>query len=133
VDDGVPALHAALAVAVDRPGERDRRGSDALDGEPHLDLVVEAEHGEVVGLDAPPRVVAPVVQQTQATTQRGLRRLGVTEDAGEVDAAARVRVGPRDAAALAVLDGDGPRLPARGGLAAPRRRGCRNDTAPCET
>ena len=91
------AADADVAVAADLPAVRDRARADALRGELHLELIFEAQDRQVLGLDRAPRVVRPVVQQPERPQQRRLRRLRPAESRSEVDAAARVRVDPRDA------------------------------------
>ncbi len=94
-----------LAVVDDLPREPDRRPPDRLDADPQLDLVVEHEHAQVVGLDMPARVVAaPLVEQAELPVQPGLGHLGPAEGDREVDPPAGVGVDPADAHALAVLN-----------------------------
>ncbi len=63
VHDGMPPADADLAVgAADLPAVRDRARADALDAELDLELVVESQDSEVLGLDRAPRIVAPVVR-----------------------------------------------------------------------
>ena len=57
------------------PREADRRPPDRLDPDPQLDLVVEHEHAQVVGLDVAPRVVAAtLVEQAELPVEAGLGR-----------------------------------------------------------
>jgi len=93
---------ADLAVAPDLPRVRHGRLAHALGAELDLDLVLEAEDLEILGLDRPPRQVAPCVEQTERAAERGLGRLGPAERGGEVDPVARVRIHPGDARALDV-------------------------------
>ena len=75
---------------------RDRGRADLFRGELELELVLEAQHRQVLRLDLAPRVVGPVVQQPERPQQRRLGRLRPPERRREVDPAARVRVHPRD-------------------------------------
>jgi len=86
------------------PSPRDGRASHALGPERELDLVVEAQDGEVVRLDVPAWVVGPVAEESQRPPQHGLRQLGVAEDGREVDPPAGVGVDPGDAQSLDLLD-----------------------------
>ena len=92
----VPA-DADVVAAPDLPAVGDRRLADGVDPEPRLELVLEPEHLQVLGLDVSARVVAPLAEQPQAAHQRRLRRLRPAERGREVDASAGVGVDPLDA------------------------------------
>jgi hypothetical protein len=102
MNDGVATAHTELARTQDLPAPGDRGASDVGRREPHLDLVVEPQHVEVLGLDVTARIVRPVLEQTEASAERRFRFLCEAEDGREMDAAARVGIGPRDAPPLAV-------------------------------
>ena len=66
VHGGMPAANADLTVKpADLPAVGDRARADFLRGELDLELVLEAQDREVLGLDGPPRVVGPVIQQPE--------------------------------------------------------------------
>ena len=66
VHGGMPAANADLTVKpADLPAVGDRARADFLRGELDLELVLEAQDREVLGLDRPPRVVGPVIQQPE--------------------------------------------------------------------
>jgi mannose-6-phosphate isomerase-like protein (cupin superfamily) len=100
--DRVPAADAGLALAADLPRVRDRGRPDPRRRQVDLELVLEAQDRQVLGLDAPAWVVGPVVEEAERAQQSGLRPLGPAKRGREVDPAARVRVDPGDAGALDV-------------------------------
>ena len=62
----MPATNADLAVGpADLPAVSDRARAHFLWSEFDLELVLEAEDREVLGLDRPARVVGPVVQKPE--------------------------------------------------------------------
>ena len=82
--------------------------ADVLDPQSDLDLVVEAEHLQVLGLDLAPGEVAPAVAEAaQAADQLGLGLLRPFEGRGEVDPATRVGVDPGDPRLDDLLDHPG--------------------------
>jgi hypothetical protein len=62
MDGSVAAADTDVAAAADLPAVRDRARADALRGKLDLELVLEAQDREVLGLDCAPRVVGPVFQ-----------------------------------------------------------------------
>ena len=62
----MPATNAELAVeTADLPAVSDRARPDLFWSELDLELVLEAQDREVLGLDRPARVVGPVVQKPE--------------------------------------------------------------------
>src|SRR5206468_10282415 len=88
VDDGVAAANAQLVGPLDLPRVRDRGRADLLRDDLELELVLESQHREILGLDGAARVVRPVVEEAERAQQRRLRRLCPAKRSREVDAAA---------------------------------------------
>src|SRR5205823_2798294 len=96
-DGGVAAADADLAVAPDLPGVTDRARPDVLRRELDLELVLEAQDREVLGLHRASRVIGQTVQESERSEQRRLGLLRPAKRSGEVDPSSRIRVDPRDA------------------------------------
>src|SRR5262249_55116075 len=107
MDDDEQAADAHLAVTRDleRPG--DRGLTEPLRPDAHLDLVFEDEHLQELGLDLAARIARPLLQQSELAPDPGLGHFRPAERRREVDTPTGVRVHPRDARALDVLDGHG--------------------------
>src|SRR5687767_13534970 len=63
LDDRVPAVDGTGTVAEDLRDPGDRAPADPIGPNPHLELVLEAEDGAVVGRDPSARIVGPVLEQ----------------------------------------------------------------------
>lgn len=102
-DDRMGPRRATTASALHLPPPGDRRPAYPSDLDRRLDLVVPRHALEVLDLDMPARVTAPVIKDSLLSPQTRLRGFDEAKDGREVDAAARVRVAPRNPQPLGEL------------------------------